>query len=392
MSIHVDCNVGSALDPLALEPTNSISEAEDMAVTVPQCDSSGYNVNIDPTISCESSNWKSVDLRPFSVSDEEIALAEEVAVNISKIREALAGLSRSPVVHLSGLNLSVPETLGCLVDGLKEIQSSGIKVLELHLVLCALGDDGLRDIMMALPNSLEEVSVKLGFNKLTSEAVPSLYPLLRKPNMKIRSLDLDGNNIGPDGCHKLTKLISKTVEIKDLNIRGNAIGSQGAAWISKGIFERNLSVVSLNVSGNALGDEGVMILSQHLNHSLTKLEALVMKSNLIGPAGATFLAKALKVNRSISNIDLDCNLIGDDGITSLTESIRFNNKITHLNVSDNFITEVGLKALAKYLSSHRSITSIVLRRMSSSQKAFGSSGAAAIADLLAKNSSISSIE
>lgn len=332
----------------------------------------------------------------LQLSDEEkraAELAEEIAVSKAKIREAFESLSAdSALVHLSGVKISNPEVQAVLVDGLRGLESLGLHKLEVHLVLCEIGDDGFRDLMMALPSTIEEISMKLGYNKLTHTGVTSLYPILKKQGMKIRVLDLDGNNMGPEGAQRLIKLIHPSVEIEDLNIRGNAIGLDGAAWISKGIFDKNLKILSLNLSDNGLGDEGMRILGQHLNKDGSKLQTLILKSNSIGAIGAATLAKALQESRPLASLDLDCNVIGDAGITAICEAIRFNSRISHLNVSDNNITEVGLRALTKHLSSHKNIGSLVLRRMSSNQKAMGPAGAAAIADLLSKNTSITSIE
>ena len=57
----------------------------------------------------------------------------------------------------------------------------------------------------------------------------------------------------------------------------------------------------------------------------------------IGTDGALALAKALKINQTVVQLDLEDNWIGEDGMRAVAEALKFNHRIALLDVSRNHI-------------------------------------------------------
>ena len=62
-----------------------------------------------------------------------------------------------------------------------------------------------------------------------------------------------------------------------------------------------------------------------------------MGSSSVGDEGANLLAQALRVNTSLSSLDLSSNLIGDKVANSLPWSLRVNTSLFSLNVGSSYI-------------------------------------------------------
>jgi Ran GTPase-activating protein (RanGAP) involved in mRNA processing and transport len=64
--------------------------------------------------------------------------------------------------------------------------------------------------------------------------------------------------------------------------------------------------------------------------------------------GITAIADALRVNGSLTALDLSSNCLKDEGVSAVCKAIQSNKetKLTSLNFSDNGISPVGANAVA----------------------------------------------
>ncbi|KAL0242847.1 hypothetical protein GEMRC1_005410 [Eukaryota sp. GEM-RC1] len=147
----------------------------------------------------------------------------------------------------------------------------------------------------------------------------------------------------------------------------------------------NSSVTGVNLGVNSIGAEGARALADVLkvNASITSID---LGGNSIGNEGARALADALKVNASITSIDLGGNSIGDEGARALADVLKVNASITSINLDSNTIRDEGARALADALKVNGSVTSVNLGGNS-----IGADGARAVADALKVNASVTSI-
>ncbi|WP_425364407.1 hypothetical protein [Candidatus Tisiphia endosymbiont of Mystacides longicornis] len=134
---------------------------------------------------------------------------------------------------------------------------------------------------------------------------------------------------------------------------------------------------------NKIGDDGVQALAKTLkiNHSLTTLD---LYNSQIGDAGAQAIAEALKDNHSITTLYLHTNQIGDAGAQAVAEALKVNYTINYLHIRSNQIGDAGAQAIAEALKVNKSITSFYIDR----GNPIGSVGVKYLADALKINKSI----
>ena len=108
----------------------------------------------------------------------------------------------------------------------------------------------------------------------------------------------------------------------------------------------NTSLTYLDLSENLIDDEGANSLSEALRVN-TSLTSLVLRCNLIGEEGAIFLSEALRVNSSLTSLDLSYNSIDDKGAISLAEALRVNTSLTSLDLSWRPIFGGGVFSLSE---------------------------------------------
>ena len=109
-----------------------------------------------------------------------------------------------------------------------------------------------------------------------------------------------------------------------------------------------------------------------VNSSLTSLD-------LSGDAGASSLSQALTTNSSLTSLDLSANSIGEAGASSLSQALTGNSSLTSLDLSANSIGEAGASSLSKALTADSSLTSLYLGGNS-----IGNAGASSLSQALMK--------
>ena len=147
--------------------------------------------------------------------------------------------------------------------------------------------------------------------------------------------------------------------------------------------KKNSSITLINLSGNNIS-KGINYLPEALKIDNTLTSINLYNSN-IDAKGLKHLSETLKKNSSITSLDLSCNNIDAKGIECLSEALNTNNTITMLNLHNNNISNKGISCLSGVLKTNSSITSIDLYKNNISDIEH-------LSELLKKNSSITSID
>ncbi|XP_015777590.1 PREDICTED: protein NLRC3-like [Acropora digitifera] len=138
----------------------------------------------------------------------------------------------------------------------------------------------------------------------------------------------------------------------------------------------NTSLSSLNLAWNSIGNEGANSLAEALTVN-TSLSSLNLAWNSIGNEGANSLAEALTVNTSLSSLNLAWNSIGNEGANSLAEALTVNTSLSSLNLAWNSIGNEGANSLAEALTVNTSLSSLNL-----AWNSIGNEGANSLAEAL----------
>jgi hypothetical protein len=142
------------------------------------------------------------------------------------------------------------------------------------------------------------------------------------------------------------------------NEKNEKINAKGAPALADAL-KVNTSVTTIDLWSNQIGNKNTATLADALkiNKSVT---AINLYYNGIGVEGASALADALKVNTSLTRINLGYNEIGDVGASALADALKVNTSLTTIDVIGNRIGDEGAAALVDALQVNTSVTSIDL--------------------------------
>ena len=177
--------------------------------------------------------------------------------------------------------------------------------------------------------------------------------------------------------------------ITSLKLSDDEIRQETAIAFAKALAQ-NKTITSLELRYNEIEEEKAIEFAKALAQNETiktlKLTTHLFFENNVRYRGAVVLAEALKVNSTITHVDLERFFIGDEGAIALAEALAVNKTITFLNLSKNNILRTGVQKLAEALEKNQSIKSLNL-----SINNIGPFGARKLALALKKNSTLSEL-
>ena len=183
---------------------------------------------------------------------------------------------------------------------------------------------------------------------------------------------------------KMARISGSFLELQELDLSLELISEPDVVLLSEAL-KVNSTLTKLDLRGNGIGDQGATGLAEALkvNSTLTKLD---LCGNGIGYQGATGLAEALKVNSTLTELNLRVNDIGDQGATGLAEALKVNSTLTELNLRVNDIGDQGATGLAEALKVNSTLTELNLR-----VNDIGDQGATGLAEALKVNSTLTEL-
>jgi Ran GTPase-activating protein (RanGAP) involved in mRNA processing and transport len=227
------------------------------------------------------------------------------------------------------------------------------------------GDTQKNDLFKLAQGTFTGTTFNLWGNEIGGAGAKALADML-KVNKTITKLDLSGNKIGDDGVIAIAEALKENNTITTLHLLYNKIECAGAKALAS-MLQMNNTITVLYLSGNNIGIEGAIAISKALkvNKAITKLYlgGNAITDNVIIALGRACVGKEIKVDFGNDKnnylfklaqgtfegekLYLQYNYIGDAGAKALAEALKVNNTITTLNLSYNNIGIEGAKALGR---------------------------------------------
>eukprot|EP01028_Stygiella_incarcerata_P004572 TRINITY_DN2007_c1_g1_i1.p1 TRINITY_DN2007_c1_g1~~TRINITY_DN2007_c1_g1_i1.p1 ORF type:complete len:507 (-),score=112.39 TRINITY_DN2007_c1_g1_i1:150-1502(-) len=182
----------------------------------------------------------------------------------------------------------------------------------------------------------------------------------------------------------LDYMICSMPSLKELDLsHSRSMRNEGCIRIAEGL-KSNVSLKKLHLVDCGIGAEGAIKMAQMLekNSSLATLD--LSWNNYIGDKGCVGIAKVLETRTSLKKLRLrDCG-IGSDGAISIAQMLAKNYSLLTLDLSKNGrIGDEGCIQIAQRLETNASLKELCIRRCE-----IESEGAMKIAQMLGKNSSL----
>lgn len=239
----------------------------------------------------------------------------------------------------------------------------------------------------------------LSYNVITDVGIESLCAaLIGRQSLRLESLSLRGNSIGPRGCDKLCQNLRRCPSLMRLDISQNPLGRVGGLMLvellqySGQLLEIHLADTEIDIdvlvaisavllTGSLqlkvcnLENPRIQTLQEdhtiHLGRMLrvdTHLRDIYLGKHKMRDDGVRQLVSFLLENKTLRVLDLRCNELGAEGAMHLGTLLRSDCQLVQLNLSSNRIGERdninGAKAIAEALTSNRMLKHVDLNNNS----------------------------
>jgi Ran GTPase-activating protein (RanGAP) involved in mRNA processing and transport len=181
------------------------------------------------------------------------------------------------------------EALALLVSANFEKQALEENIYELDLSQCQLEPKDADRIALLLNKLSCPIALNLSHNNLQVEGAKKLFHTLQK--IPLHALYLSNNNIGNQGAIEIANLLPDCSKLDSLSLRENGIGADGALKIFQCLS--NIRLCSLNLSGNSIGPSGADGISVSLQNGAHMITTLFLDQCDLGDQGAQHIAAAL---------------------------------------------------------------------------------------------------
>ncbi|XP_063288902.1 uncharacterized protein LOC134573232 isoform X2 [Pelobates fuscus] len=312
----------------------------------------------DSSDSSENRSTVALEIADCQISNTERA---NIALPVTDLQEAAKShVNEENVSEFKGpeIGLETPEgeeernSLVSQISALSSVLQDCDEVNELILRNTGMTDSLLHLLTTAIVNSKSQVeSVNLNLNEIGPEGAKTIVHLLKeKPCVK--SLLLYGNKFGDPGIRELMSSLSmlnnskwgitpniRHLELTELDIGGNQLSTEGLRSVA--FFLRlNPTVKYLGLAKISVNDwEAWKELFDAMRNN-TNINHVLLDENNLGDRGATLLAQTLQINQSLVKIDLDSNGIGDRGGQAIADSLTSNmcSAVKCISLEDNPIS------------------------------------------------------
>ncbi|KFH72040.1 hypothetical protein MVEG_02333 [Podila verticillata NRRL 6337] len=241
------------------------------------------------------------------------------------------------------------------------IKSSEGNMKTFKLDRCAVSQSAYKILLDACTHNKTIISLTINRSVVNDKIMRYLSKMLAKNNT-IKELDLSNNRITAQGIEHLADALALNKTLTRLCLQSNNIKRAGAPFLAS-ILIKNRVIRHLNVGSNGLGAEGVTEIAESIKYNRA-LNSLSLDLNEMGPQGAAALAKSLFTNRHLTHLYVPHNNIGDQGVQDLCKSLEHNQFLISLDLEFNHIGNnqslIGMQALAKVLKTNTRLREINL--------------------------------
>ncbi|EAS05617.2 hypothetical protein TTHERM_00713100 (macronuclear) [Tetrahymena thermophila SB210] len=152
-------------------------------------------------------------------------------------------------------------------------------------------------------------------------------------------LDLSEQSLGPNSAKIVSEIIKNNSNFSTLNLNRNNIKDEGALLIAQAILN-NPNICIIDVSNNNLSSQGCqfffeLLMSTESIYSLNISSPDSYNRNKMNFETSKSICQMLKVNQTLSFLDLSHSLLGPNGLNKIVKGLKENKSLVYLNLSFN---------------------------------------------------------
>ena len=239
-------------------------------------------------------------------------------------------------------------------------------VTRLYLDGNGIGDMGVQSLLRAMEESDSRVThLSLALNGIGKEGMSCLADTFEGALRAIESLNISQNDLSCEVVvEKLAKSFKNSATLEDLNLASSRLGWKGVSAIAHIVITDNYVLKCIDLTNNDMRDGGANALSLSLECN-DVLSRLFVGSNNISPSGCAFFVNCLEVNCTLRELDLSRTHsnqlpLGIEGARQIALMLRVNRSLTYLNLYWCMIESAGAEFIASALGKNKVIEKINL--------------------------------
>ncbi|XP_041060832.1 NACHT, LRR and PYD domains-containing protein 14-like [Carcharodon carcharias] len=239
-----------------------------------------------------------------------------------------------------------------------------------------------------LINSRMLSTLNLSNNSLGDRGICLLCTALKDPQCRIQKLNLSNNNLSIESWEEIVSVLIINQTLRELNVSSNRMGEAGLRTLSTALKDprcklqklglNNTSTLDFGMMGSYLEETGMEILSDVLKDPRCTLKGLELANNCLTQKNYEEIASAIRINRTLTHLDLSSNVIQDSGINVLAMALMDTScSLQSLLLTDTKLTPTCCEKLATVL-----VTNQTLRTLDLSMNKLGDAGVCSLSTAL----------
>jgi len=211
-----------------------------------------------------------------------------------------------------------------------------------------VGPEGVTPLLDGLRVCKGVEGLLLGNNVTGGKGAREIAKYIKREDSQITTWYLGGNQFGPDAVGVISKALERDSKVLALWLKRNPVMPEGTLHLAK-MLRLNQTLTTLDLSNCGVLDEGCIDLFRVGLMDHPAMKHLYLNTNGITVKGATVIAEYFEKGGNLESLYMSCNPLGDEGVRILAKSLKGNTHLVRLGLSSCAIGDIGIKALIEVL-------------------------------------------
>ena len=212
-----------------------------------------------------------------------------------------------------------------------------------------------------IENADELISLDLSYNDISPEVCSDLKKLMIK-SKNLKEIIWNGNNVELKGINFIIEGLKNQIKLKSLCLRNTSLSQEAIKALAAGLIN-NECLKIIDLGANNINFESFKDICDCLNKN--KIKIFRCKNNSLGDESAKYFSETIlnkDTHSSLTSFDLSSCKIYDQGLIYILHSLTENDKITWMSLKDNFFSHEIDFVILNFLEKNSSLIHIDLTK------------------------------
>ena len=212
-----------------------------------------------------------------------------------------------------------------------------------------------------IENADELISLDLSYNDISPEVCADLKKLMIK-SKNLKEIIWNGNNVELKGINFIIEGLKNQIKLKSLCLRNTSLSQEAIKALAAGLIN-NECLKIIDLGANNINFESFKDICDCLNKN--KIKIFRCKNNSLGDESTKYFSETIlnkDTHSSLTSFDLSSCKIYDQGLIYILHSLTENDKINWMSLKDNFFSHEIDFVILNFLEKNSSLIHIDLTK------------------------------